>query len=56
MRLLSRQDLLELDEEALLETAACHGVDVEGRTAAQVLDEFSDFLEDFGEMFAEGDD
>jgi hypothetical protein len=56
VRLLSRQDLLELDEESLLETAACHGVDVEGRTAAQVLDEFSDFLEDFAEAFGPGAD
>ena len=56
MRLLSRGDLLQLSPEELLGVAECHGLEVEGLTAAQVLDELADLIEAFGEAFGPGDD
>ena len=56
MRLLSRGDLLRLSPEELLGVAECHGLEVEGRTANEVLDELADFIADFAEAFGPGDD
>ena len=47
MKLLSRAQLLELSEEALLGTAACHGIETAGRRANEVIDELADLIEDF---------
>ena len=47
MRFLSRDDLLQLSPDELMATAECHGLDVEGRQAADVLDELADWIEDF---------
>ena len=54
MQLLSRAELLQMDPEVLLATAACHGLEVEGRTASAVLDDLADFLDDFRAMAGEG--
>jgi len=51
MRFLSRQELLELTDEELLGLAECHGLEVEGRRANEVIDELHDFITDFAEMF-----
>jgi hypothetical protein len=55
MRLLSRDELLGMDEETLLATAECHGLEIEGRTANEVIDELADFLADFAVMFGPED-
>jgi hypothetical protein len=56
MRLLSRADLLPLSPAEVIGLAECHGLEVEGRTPTEVLDELADFLADFAEAFGEGSD
>jgi hypothetical protein len=55
VKLLSRDQLLQMDEEQLLATADCHGLEIGGRTANEVVDELSDFLEAFAAMFSPED-
>ena len=50
---LTRSDLLEMDSEAVRETAECHGLDCDDLTDDQVLTEFADMLDTF-EALANG--
>jgi hypothetical protein len=54
MRLLTHAELQALDDEALLATAECHGLEVEGLSPAEALEELVSFLEDFSTLAAEG--
>lgn len=54
MELLTRADLIEMDEETLLGTAECHGVEVEGRTVDEVFQEFADQLDTFASLAGGG--
>lgn len=47
MELLTREQILQMEPEALIAAAECHGIEVEGLTPDQVFAEFADFLDDF---------
>jgi hypothetical protein len=51
MILLSRDELLGMDEETLLATAECHGIETDGRAANEVLDELADLIAAFAVLF-----
>ena len=54
MRLLSRQDLLQMSDAEVIATAECHGLAVEGLSPAEALEELADFLDGFRAMAGEG--
>lgn len=55
MALLTRADLLEFDEETLLATASCWGIEVESLTADEAFEQFADLLDGLAVMAAEID-
>jgi hypothetical protein len=54
VRLLTRAELQALDDESLLAIAECHGLEVEGLSPAEALEELADFLDGFRAMAGEG--
>ena len=45
--MLSRADLVEMDDAELMATAECHGIAVEGLSRDEVFSVFGDFLDSF---------
>lgn len=53
MQFPSRHYLLSLSEPELLGLAECHGLEIEGKRPAIVLEELSDLVEDFRALTGE---